>query len=268
MSEQQQEHHDDTEMPLIAHLLELRDRLLRMVLSVIVVFFSLIYWANDIYLILSAPLLANLPESSSMIATDIISPFLTPFKMTAVLSVFIAMPYILHQAWGFVSPGLYRHEKRFAYPLLFSSILLFYLGLAFAYFVVFPLAWAFLTAAGPDGIQVMPDISSYLDIVIKMFFAFGIAFEIPVATILMIWSGLTSVESLKQKRPYVIVTVFVVGMLLTPPDVISQILLAIPMWLLFELGLFFAAFGDKPSESESADDDQATQDSPETESKS
>ncbi len=250
MSETQQTNLDEKEMPLIAHLLELRDRLLRMVLSVILVFFALIYWANNIYLLLSEPLLVNLPENSSMIATDIISPFLTPFKMTAVLSVFIAMPYILHQAWGFVSPGLYRHEKRFAYPLLFSSILLFYSGLAFAYFVVFPLAWAFLTAAGPEGIQVLPDISSYLDIVIKMFFAFGIAFEIPVATILMIWSGLTSVESLKKKRPYVIVTVFVVGMLLTPPDVISQILLAVPMWLLFEIGLFFAAFGGKPTEND------------------
>jgi sec-independent protein translocase protein TatC len=231
------------DMPLIAHLLELRDRLLRMVLSVVVIFVGLIYWANDIYLLLSAPLIAHLPESSNMIATDIISPFLTPFKMTAVLSVFIAMPFILHQAWGFISPGLYRHEKRFAYPLLFSSILLFYGGLAFAYFVVFPLAWAFLTAAGPTGIQVLPDISSYLDIVLKMFFAFGVAFEIPVATILMVWSGLTTVESLKQKRPYVIVGVFVVGMLLTPPDVISQILLAVPMWILFELGLIFAVMG-------------------------
>jgi len=240
----------EKDMPLISHLLELRDRLLRMVLSVIVVFVSIIYWANDIYLMLSAPLLAHLPESSNMIATDIISPFLTPFKMTAVLSVFIAMPYILHQAWGFVSPGLYRHEKRFAYPLLFSSIVLFYCGLAFAYFVVFPMAWAFLTAAGPQGIQVLPDISSYLNIVLKMFFAFGVAFEIPVATILMVWSGLTSVESLKKKRPYVIVGVFVVGMLLTPPDVISQILLAIPMWVLFELGLIFAVMGSKQKEPE------------------
>jgi sec-independent protein translocase protein TatC len=243
MTEPEANNDPQKDMPLISHLLELRDRLLRMVLAVVVVFVGLIYWANDIYLVLSAPLLAHLPESSNMIATDIISPFLTPFKMTAVLSVFIAMPFILHQAWGFISPGLYRHEKRFAYPLLFSSILLFYCGLAFAYFVVFPLAWAFLTAAGPTGIQVLPDISSYLDIVLKMFFAFGIAFEIPVATILMVWSGLTTVESLKQKRPYVIVSVFVVGMLLTPPDVISQILLAVPMWILFELGLIFAIMG-------------------------
>jgi sec-independent protein translocase protein TatC len=246
MSEIEEPQSSEKDMPLIAHLLELRDRLLKMVLAVIIIFVGLIYWANDIYLMLSAPLIAHLPENSNMIATDIISPFLTPFKMTAVLSVFLAMPFILHQAWGFVSPGLYRHEKRFAYPLLFSSIVLFYSGLAFAYFVVFPLAWAFLTAAGPEGIQVLPDISSYLDIVLKMFFAFGIAFEIPVATILMVWSGLTTVESLKQKRPYVIVGVFVLGMLLTPPDVISQILLAVPMWILFELGLIFSMMGRKP----------------------
>ena len=250
MSDQPENKINEKDMPLISHLLELRDRLLKMVVSVILVFVCLIAWANEIYLILSAPLLAYLPDTSNMIATDIISPFLTPFKMTAVLSVFIAMPYILHQAWGFVSPGLYKHEKRFAYPLLFSSIVLFYAGLAFAYFVVFPLAWAFLTAAGPEGIQVLPDISSYLNIVLKMFFAFGVAFEIPVATILLVWTGLTSVESLKEKRPYVIVGVFVVGMLLTPPDVISQILLAVPMWILFELGLLFAVFGKKAQQQE------------------
>ncbi|MGX5172794.1 twin-arginine translocase subunit TatC [Aliikangiella sp. IMCC44653] len=231
------------EMPLLAHLLELRNRLLHSVLAVLVIFLGLIYWANDIYLFLSAPLREQLPEASAMIATDIISPFLTPFKMTAILSVFLAMPYILHQVWAFISPGLYQHEKRFAYPLLFSSIVLFYAGLAFAYYVVFPLAWTFLTKAGPEGVQVLPDISSYLSIVLKMFFAFGVAFEIPVATVLMIWSGLTTAESLKEKRPYVIVGVFVVGMLLTPPDVISQILLAVPMWVLFELGIIFSAFG-------------------------
>lgn len=229
------------DMPLLSHLLELRNHLLRSVASIILVFLSLIYWANDIYLLLAAPLKEKLPEGSAMIATDIISPFLTPFKMTAFLSVFIAMPFILHQAWTFISPGLYRHEKRFAYPLLFSSIILFYTGLAFAYFVVFPLAWAFLTAAGPEGIKVLPDISSYLSIVLKMFFAFGVAFEIPVATVLIIWSGLTTADNLRQKRPYVIVGVFVIGMLLTPPDIISQILLAVPMWILFELGIIFGS---------------------------
>jgi len=251
MNEQNPASSAEKDMPLLSHLLELRDRLLHMVLSVVIIFISLIYWANDIYLFLSAPLLEQLPDSTNMIATNIISPFLTPFKMTAVLSVFMAMPYILHQAWGFISPGLYRHEKRFAYPLLFSSILLFYCGLAFAYFVVFPMAWAFLTSAGPEGIQITPDISSYLDIVLKMFFAFGVAFEIPIATILMVWSGLTTVESLKEKRPYVIVGVFVIGMFLTPPDIISQILLAVPMWILFELGLIFAVMGNKRQEEKS-----------------
>ncbi len=253
MNEQNSVPNAKKDMPLLSHLLELRDRLLHMVMSIVAIFIGLIYWANDIYLLLSAPLLEQLPDSSNMIATNIISPFLTPFKMTAVLSVFVAMPYILHQAWGFISPGLYRHEKRFAYPLLFSSILLFYCGLAFAYFVVFPMAWAFLTSAGPEGIQVTPDISSYLDIVLKMFFAFGVAFEIPIATILMIWSGLTTVESLKEKRPYVIVGVFVIGMFLTPPDIISQILLAIPMWILFELGLIFAVMGNKSQEDKNED---------------
>jgi sec-independent protein translocase protein TatC len=232
---------DTASMSWLSHLLELRNRLLRIVIAILVIFLCLFYWANDIYLLLSQPLRERLVDGSTMIATDIISPFLTPFKMTAFLSFFIAMPYILHQAWSFIAPGLYRHEKHFAVPLLVSSILLFYLGIAFAYFVVFPLAWTFLVTAGPESIAVTPDISSYLNIVLKMFFAFGLAFEIPVATLLMVWSGLTSVESLREKRPYVIVEVFVVGMLLTPPDVISQILLAIPMWILFELGVVFAA---------------------------
>ena len=235
-----EEDNSHADMPLLSHLLELRDRLLRMVISILVVFVALVYWANDIYLFIAAPLIERLPENSSMVAIDIVAPFLTPFKTTAYIAVFIAMPYILHQIWAFVSPGLYRHEKKFAYPLLFSSIILFYAGLSFAYFVVFPLAWDFLTAVGPEGIDLSPDISSYLSIVLKLFFAFGLAFEVPVATVLLIWSGLTTVESLKEKRPYVVVGAFVFGMLLTPPDVISQTLLAIPMWILFELGIFFA----------------------------
>lgn len=230
------------DMPLLSHLLELRDRLLKSIISILVIFMALIYWANDIYLFIADPLIERLPENSSMVAIDIVAPFLTPFKTTAYIAVFIAMPYILHQVWAFVSPGLYRHEKKFAYPLLFSSIVLFYAGLAFAYFVVFPLAWDFLTAVGPEGIDLSPDISSYLSVVLKLFFAFGLAFEIPVATVLLIWSGLTTVESLREKRPYVVVGAFVIGMLLTPPDVISQTLLAIPMLVLFELGIFFAQF--------------------------
>jgi len=253
MSEQNQTTKD---MPLIAHLLELRDRILRSLLAILLVFLSLIYFANDLYLWLSAPLQAVLPENANMIATDILATFFTPFKLTAVVALFVSMPYVLHQIWGFISPGLYQHEKRFALPLLVSSILLFYAGLAFAYFVVFPLAWAFLTSIAPSGVQVTPDISAYLDVVLKIFFAFGLAFEIPVATVLLVWSGATSVESLRQKRSYVVVAVFVVGMLLTPPDVISQILLAVPMWLLFELGIFFAALGQKKHAEQSLDNDE------------
>ena len=182
----------------------------------------------------------NIPEGTSMIATEVASPFLTPFKLSLVLSLFVAMPYILHQIWGFVAPGLYSNEKRVALPLLLSSILLFYAGIAFAFFVVFPLVFAFFTSVAPDGVAIMTDINRYLDFVLKLFFAFGLAFEIPIATMLLIWTGATSTESLKRKRPYVIIGCFIFGMILTPPDVISQILLAIPMWVLFELGIIFS----------------------------
>lgn len=243
------DHHgpDPSDMPLLSHLLEMRNRLLKMIVAVLLVFVCLVYWANDIYLFIAEPLTENLQQGASMISIDIIAPFFTPIKTVAFVSLIIAFPYLLHQIWGFVSPGLYRKEKRFAVPLLVSSILLFYLGIAFAYFVVFPLAWQFLTSIAPAGINVTPDISSYLSIALKMFFGFGLAFEIPVATVLIVWSGIISVESLRQKRPYVIVGVFVLGMLLTPPDVISQTLLAIPMWVLFELGILFAAFSTKKS---------------------
>jgi len=176
-----------------------------------------------------------------MIATEVASPFLTPFKLSLVLSIFLAIPVILHQLWAFVAPGLYANEKRIAGPLLISSILLFYLGMAFAYFVVFPLIFAFFTSIAPEGVTIMTDINRYLDFVLKLFFAFGIAFEIPIATVLLIWTGATSTEALKAKRAFVIVGCFFVGMLLTPPDVVSQILLAIPMWLLFEAGILFSA---------------------------
>ena len=174
-----------------------------------------------------------------MIATEVASPFLTPFKLTLVAAVFIAIPYILYQVWSFVAPGMYKHEKRFAIPLLVSSVALFYLGAAFAYYVVFPLIFAFFTSVGPEDITIMTDINSYLNFVLKLFFAFGIAFEIPIAAILLIWAGITTPDDLARKRPYIIVGCFVFGMLLTPPDVISQSLLAVPMWLLFELGVFF-----------------------------
>jgi sec-independent protein translocase protein TatC len=241
----------DQAQPLIAHLTELRDRLLRAVLAVLVCFVALFYFANDIYAFVSEPLRALLPEGTSMIATEVASPFLTPFKLTLVASIVVAMPFLLYQAWSFIAPGLYQHEKRIAIPLLASSIVLFYAGLAFAYYVVFPLVFGFFSTVGPEGVAYTPDIARFLDMVLKLFFAFGIAFEIPIATTLVIWSGLSSVEALGQKRPYIIVGCFVVGMLLTPPDVISQALLAIPMWLLFELGLLFSRF-IKPRSDEQA----------------
>jgi len=238
-----------TEMPLMGHLLELRSRLMRMVIAIMLVFFSLFYWATDLYHYLAMPLLAAIPNSSSMIATDVLANFFTPFKLTMVLSIFIAIPYLLAQIWGFIAPGLYKHEKRLAIPLLVSSTLLFYCGLAFAYYVVFPLAFGFLASIELEGVQTMPDITSYLDTVLKMFFAFGITFEIPVAIILLVKMGITNQQSLRDKRPYVIVGVFIVGMLLTPPDVISQTLLAIPMWALYEVGIYFSGFVQSTEES-------------------
>lgn len=228
--------------PLFSHLVELRNRLLRSILSVMVVFLGLVWFANDIYAFMAAPLVERLPEGATMIATDVASPFFTPIKLTLVTSVFVAVPMILYQVWGFVAPGLYKHERKLIMPLLFSSSLLFYGGVSFAYFVVFPLVFSFFTSIAPEGVQVATDIASYLDFVLALFMAFGIAFEIPVAIILLCWTGATDPESLKQKRPYIFVAAFVVGMLLTPPDIISQTLLAIPMCLLFEVGLFFSRF--------------------------
>jgi len=226
--------------PFVTHLIELRSRLLKGLCAILIVFSCLFYFANDIYSLIAAPLVEKLSSGSTMIATEVASPFMAPFKLTLFSAVFIAMPYLLAQIWGFIAPGLYQQEQRFARPLLISSILLFYVGTAFAYFVVFPLIFGFFTAVTPEGVAVMTDISSYLDFVLKIFFAFGLAFEVPVATVLLIWSGFTSVEALKRNRPYVIVTAFVLGMLLTPPDIISQVLLALPIWLLFEAGLFFS----------------------------
>lgn len=237
---------DDTPQPLISHLTELRDRLLRAVLAVLVAFIVLFPFANDIYAIVSQPLRDLLPEGSSMIATEVASPFLTPFKLTLVTAVFLVIPYILFQVWAFVAPGMYRNEKKIAFPLLASSVLLFYAGTAFAYFIVFPLIFAFFTSVGPTDVTVMTDINRYLDFVLKIFFAFGVAFEIPIAAVILIWSGVTTAESLANKRPWIIVGCFIAGMLLTPPDVISQSLLAIPMWLLFELGIFFGRSLTKP----------------------
>jgi sec-independent protein translocase protein TatC len=242
-----------SEQPIVQHLLELRDRLLRVVVVILLLFLSLFAFANDLYTYLAEPLLRNMVPGTSMIATQVVSPFLTPFKLALVMSIFIAVPFILYQLWGFMAPGLYQHEKKLVFPLLFSSTILFYTGMAFAYFVVFPLVFGFLTGIAPEGVAVMPDITYYLDFAIKMFFAFGLAFEVPIATILIVWSGMTTAKSLAQKRPYVIVGAFVFGMLLTPPDVISQTLLAIPMWILFELGLIFSRYYTKPKE-ESAEE--------------
>ncbi|MBT1446423.1 twin-arginine translocase subunit TatC [Shewanella sp. JM162201] len=238
------------QQPLISHLLELRTILLKCIAGVLLVFVGLVYWANDIYHFMAIPLMSVLPESASMIATDVAAPFFAPFKLTLVLSFFVAVPYVLFQIWSFVAPGLYKHEKRLVVPLLISSTLLFYLGIAFAYFVVFPVVFGFFTSVAPEGVTVATDISSYLDFILKLFFAFGLSFEIPVAVVLLCWAGVTTVEDLKAKRPYIIVGAFIIGMLLTPPDVISQTMLAVPMLLLFEGGLLAARFYSKKSEDE------------------
>ena len=228
------------QMTFVEHLVELRDRLLRALVVVVVVLLCLFPFANDLYAILAEPLLAHMPEGASMIATEVAAPFLTPFKLSLVLSIFVAMPVILYQLWAYVAPGLYRNEKELIFPLMVSSTLLFYAGMAFAYFIVFPLMFAFFQAVAPEGVAIATDISRYLDFVLKIFFAFGLAFEVPIATILLVWTGFTTPQALVAKRPYVIVGAFVLGMLLTPPDLISQTLLALPMWVLFELGVIFS----------------------------
>lgn len=225
---------------LLSHLIELRDRILRMFIAILVVFLLLFPFANPIYTWLADPLMQHLPEGTSMIAIDVAAPFLIPFKLVLLLAIVISIPYLLYQVWSFVAPGLYAHEKSMAMPLVASSTALFYLGMAFAYFVVFPLIFAFFTATAPEGVSVMTDISRYLSFVIMLFIAFGIAFEMPVATILLVSMGATTPAKLAAKRPYVIVGVFLVGMILTPPDIISQTLLALPMWLLFEIGLILS----------------------------
>lgn len=241
---------ENDQQPLITHLVELRDRLLRGVLAVLLIALCLFPFSNDLYLFLSEPLLRHLPESSSMIATEVASPFLTPFKLTLSTAIMLAVPVLLYQLWAFVAPGLYSHERKIVFPLLLASTLLFFGGVIFAYLVVFPLIFGFLTQAAPEGVAVMTDISSYLDFVLKLFFAFGLAFEVPIATLLLIWSGVSTVESLSEKRPYIIVGAFVIGMLLTPPDVISQTLLALPIWLLFEMGLLCARWIPKKESNE------------------
>lgn len=258
------EHVPLSEQPFISHLIELRDRLLRMVLVVVALLVVLFPFGNDIFHLLAQPVMNALPEGNSMIATKVLSPFLTPLKLAFVAAVFLAMPFLLYQLWSFIAPGLYQHEKRLAMPLLVSSIALFYLGAAFAYLVVLPLLFPFLVGVTPEDVEVMPDIADYLDVAIRLFFAFGLAFEVPIATILLVLAKATTPESLAEKRPYVIVGAFVIGMLLTPPDIISQTMLALPMWVLFELGLIISRILMR-ARAQRADDSDDNQDAAEVE---
>lgn len=228
--------------PFLGHLQELRSRIIKSLVVILVCFLGLIYFSNDIYLLLSEPLMTFLPSNSSMIATEVASPFLTPLKLTFYVSLLVSMPFLLNQIWRFIAPGMYENEKSLSFLLMLSSLLLFYLGVLFTYFLVLPLVFGFFTGAAPDGILIMTDISRYLDFVLSMMFAFSFAFEIPIFIFLLIWSGISNSESLRSKRPYVIIGCFTVGMLITPPDVISQSLLAIPAWILFELGIVMASF--------------------------
>lgn len=232
----------DDPQPLISHLIELRRRILYSLFTVAVVFLALVYFSNDIYHLVAAPLIEQLPVGSRMSATDVASTFFTPIKLTFMVAVFISIPVILYQLWAFIAPALYKQERRLMLPLLVSSSVLFYLGMLFAYFVVFPLAFGFFVKTTPESVNFIPDISKYLSFVMTLFMAFGAAFEVPVAIILLCWTGVTTPDSLKRKRPYIIVGAFIVGMFLTPPDVFSQTLLAVPMYLLFELGLLLSRF--------------------------
>lgn len=225
---------------LISHLLELRDRLLRAFIAVILAFIPLAFFANEVFTFVATPLIAQLPKDSSLIATSVISPFMTPFKLAFFVGLFVAMPYVLYQVWAFVAPGLYKHEKRFAFPLLVSSIVLFYCGIAFAYFAVFPVMFEFFANTTPAGVRMMTDITSYMDFVLTMFLCFGLAFEVPVVVVLLVITGLVKVEKLAEIRGYVLIGIFVIAALLTPPDAISQTIMAVPMYLLYEGGIVMA----------------------------
>ncbi|ALE52768.1 twin-arginine protein translocation system subunit TatC [Candidatus Thioglobus autotrophicus] len=244
------------EMTFVQHLVELRDILLRSVIAILVIFISLFPFANEVYSFIAAPIISVLPQGSNIIAIGVISPFLTPLKMALIMAVYLAMPYLLYQVWKFIAPALYKHEKQMIMPLVISSTLLFYAGLLFSFYIVFPVIFGFLSSIGPSIVDFTPDIQYYLDFVLKVSFAFGVAFEVPIATILLLMFGATTIENLKKNRPYVVISAFILGMLLTPPDIISQTLIAIPMWLLFEAGLIFAPlFLRKEDSSESDDND-------------
>lgn len=247
---------------LVSHLVELRTRLIRAAIAVLAIFACLAPFSDKVFKIVADPLMSQMADLNGaggtqmqMIATQVASPFLVPFKTCMWVALFIAMPVVIYQVWAFVAPGLYKQEKRFAIPLVASSILLFYMGVLFAYSIVFPLMFAFFTAAAPEGVAVMTDINSYLDFVLAIFFAFGLAFEVPIATVMLVWSGLTTTKSLGQKRAYVFLGSFVFGMLLTPPDVISQTLLAVPVYLLYEVGILMAKLMVKKKAEAAADDD-------------
>ena len=249
---------DEKELTLIDHLVELRDRILKSVSAVLVLFLALFYWANDIYIFVAGPLLAALPEGSSMIAIDPTSPFFAPFKLAFYVSFLLAAPYILYQMWSFIAPGLYKNEKTVAIPLFISSVVLFYGGIAFARYILFGIVFRFFISVSPEGVQVAPDISSFLSFALTIFFAFGVAFEIPIAVFLCIWAGLAEPDSLAEKRPYVVVGCFVVAMMLTPPDPFTQSMLALPMWALFELGIFAGRLTRKRQEQREKEDQQAS----------
>ena len=248
---------DEKELTLIDHLVELRDRILKSVSAVLVLFLALFYWANDIYIFVAGPLLAALPEGSSMIAIDPTSPFFAPFKLAFYVSFLLAAPYILYQMWSFIAPGLYKNEKTVAIPLFISSVVLFYSGIAFARYILFGIVFRFFISVSPEGVQVAPDISSFLSFALTIFFAFGVAFEIPIAVFLCIWAGLAEPDSLAEKRPYVVVGCFVVAMMLTPPDPFTQSMLALPMWALFEVGIFAGRLTRKRQEQREKEDQQA-----------
>ena len=228
-------------MSIVQHLIELRSALLRSVIAIVIFFLVLFPFADDIYTFIAAPIVQAIP-GSNLIAIGVISPFLTPLKMSLILAIYIAMPYLLYQLWSFTAPALYRQEKKLIMPLVISSTILFYIGLLFSFYIVFPVIFTFLSSVGPESVDFAPDIQYYLDFILKVSFAFGIAFEVPIATILLIMFGATTAERLKKNRAYIIIGSFALGMILTPPDVISQVLIAIPIWLLFEVGLFFAPF--------------------------
>ena len=248
---------DEKELTLIDHLVELRDRILKSVSAVLVLFLALFYWANDIYIFVAGPLLAALPEGSSMIAIDPTSPFFAPFKLAFYVSFLLAAPYILYQMWSFIAPGLYKNEKTVAIPLFISSVVLFYGGIAFARFILFGIVFRFFFSVAPEVVDVTPDISSFLSFALTIFLAFGIAFEIPIAVFLCIWAGLAEPDSLAEKRPYVVVGCFVVAMMLTPPDPFTQSMLALPMWALFEVGIFAGRLTRKRQEQREKEDQQA-----------